>query len=334
VADSRDRLRTVVVTGGAGYVGSVVSAHLLIAGYSVIVVDSLAGGGEALLPFARHPRFELVVADVRDAAVMRSVCGRADGLVHMAAVVGEAACTADVAATRAINVTATDVALSAAAAASMHRVVYIGTCSNYGVSDPDALADEEAPLNPLGLYAQTKVEAERTVARYARDLDCVILRLGTICGLSGRMRFDLLVNEMARAAVLGDPISVFGPQAWRPYLHIRDASRVVEWALARARGTAGETFNVVGENFQKKTLVGVVRRHYPRVSIDVTPRMPDARDYRVSDARIRRNGFETLFTVETAFLEVAAAVQSGVFINPRSPAHVAAPPVPQLSRTD
>jgi nucleoside-diphosphate-sugar epimerase len=319
---------TVVVTGGAGYVGSVVTAHLLVAGYRVVVVDHLAAGGEALLGFASHPAFRLLNVDVRDPRVPKEALEGADAVVHLAAVVGESACALDEAAAHSINRDGTRSILSAALERGIARMVLISTCSNYGVSDPEALADEDSPLNPLGIYARSKVEAENVIFSDSDAICGSILRLGTICGLSPRMRFDLLVNDLARAAVLGDRIRIFAPDAWRPFLHIRDAARAIEWCLSAPIETvSGRVFNVVGENYQKKGLARLVRQHFADAAIDVEHATADPRDYRVSGARImREGGFAPIRTVENAFLEVADAIRGGVFRDPRWSGHAAAPP--------
>jgi nucleoside-diphosphate-sugar epimerase len=319
--------KTIVVTGGAGYVGSVVATHLLLAGHCVVVVDSLAGGGEAMLGFLRHPRFQPIAVDIRDRGALDRALTGADAVVHLAALVGEPACAPNEADARAINIDGTEAVLASSDACRIGRLIYVSTCSNYGVSDPAALADEDAVLNPLGVYARTKVAAERRVLGHAGPTLTSVLRFGTICGVSSRMRFDLLVNEMARAAVLGERISIFAPTAWRPYLHIRDAARAVEWSLeAPAPIVGGRVFNVVGENRQKRDLVDVVRRHFPPAAIEVADTVPDARDYRVSASRVRElGGFSTAHTVEEAFLDVADAVRSGVFQKPRWRGYAAAP---------
>jgi len=317
----------VVVTGGAGYLGSVVTAHLLLAGYSVVVLDRLAGGGESLLGFAGHERFRLVVGDVRDSLVLTDALKDVSAVIHLAAVVGEPACAVDEAEARSINLGGATSVLAAAEAFGVERLVMVSTCSNYGVSDPDVLADEDAPLRPLGVYARSKVDAELAVLGHRGATTVRVLRLGTICGLSPRMRFDLLVNEMARAAVLGDGIRIFAPDAWRPFLHIRDAARVVERSLAvPAEATGGRVFNVVGENYQKKGLANLARHRFPSAPVELTDAVPDARDYRASGARILREwGFEPVSRVEDAFLEIAAAVRSGVFRDPRWDGYAAAP---------
>jgi nucleoside-diphosphate-sugar epimerase len=322
-----------VVTGGAGYVGSVVTAHLLMAGHSVCVFDSLAAGGEGLLAFMGHPRFRLVHGDVRDAATLRAALNGADAAIHLAAVVGEPACAVDEANAHSINVAGTRSVLDAADGSAIGRVIVVSTCSNYGVSNANELANEDSPLRPLGIYARSKVEAEEMALAH-RGVATHVLRFGTICGLSPRMRFDLLVNDMARAVALGETIQIFAPDAWRPFLHIHDAGRAVEWCLqADPSRLNRRVFNVVGDNYQKKGLVDLVRRHFPAAAIDLTNAIPDARDYRVSAARIRdEGGFSPAHTVEDAFLEITAAVRGGVFRDPKWSGHAAAPAMPDCVR--
>jgi nucleoside-diphosphate-sugar epimerase len=143
------------------------------------------------------------------------------------------------------------------------------------------------------------------------------------------MRFDLLVNDMARAVVLGETIKIFAPDAWRPFLHIRDAAGVIEWALGAAAGLiGGRVFNVVGDNYRKRDLADLVRRHFPAASIEFTDAIPDLRDYRASGERIRREGgFAPRHSVEDALLEIAAAVKAGAFRHPRWDGYAAAPMV-------
>ncbi len=321
------RSQTVVVTGGAGYVGSVVASRLLLNGFRVVVLDRLAGGGDALLAFSGCEQFRLVSGDVRDQAVLGEALRGAAAVVHLAAIVGEPACAANEAEARAVNLEGTKAVLAAADTFGVDRFVMVSTCSNYGVSDPDIVADEDAPLRPLGIYARSKVDAELAVLSHQGATTVSVLRLGTICGLSPHMRFDLLVNEMARAAVLGDHISIFAPDAWRPFLHIRDAARVIERCLSMPDpAVRGRVFNVVGENYQKKGLVELVRRHFPSAAVELAHKVPDARDYRASGARIQREwGFEPAAGVEDAFLEIAAAVRAGVFRDPRWEGYAAAP---------
>jgi nucleoside-diphosphate-sugar epimerase len=317
----------IFITGGAGYIGSMVTAHLLAVGAEVVVFDRLVYGGESLLSFHGHPSFRLVAGDVRDReALLRAMQG-ADAVVHLAAIVGEAACAIDERAAWSVNYGGAETVLAAARECGVPRFVFVSTCSNYGISNPGEVADETYPLRPISEYARAKVAAEQHILSNSGDVCALGLRLGTICGLSPRMRFDLLVSEMARSAVLGDPIDVFAPEAWRPFLHIRDAARALSKCLeAPGELVRGKIFNVVGENCQKKHLAELVLKHYPAARIAITDKQADLRDYRASGERIFRDlGFTTRFTVEDAFMETAAAVSAGVFRDPRWAGHSAVP---------
>ena len=161
--------------------------------------------------------------------------------------------------------------IGTARAANIAQLIFISTCSNYGVSKPGELADEDSPLNPLSDYARAKVECEKLILAAPPPPATTVLRFGTICGLSGRMRFDLLVSEMAKKCARGESIDIFSPEAWRPFLHVVDAARVIEHVLKSSPNqTARRVFNVVGENYQKQGLVDLARRYFPDVDIKVT----------------------------------------------------------------
>lgn len=317
----------VIVTGGAGYIGAVVTGHLLAYGMEVTVFDSLVYGGESLLAFFAHPRFRFIQGDVRHPEILAKAIAGADAVVHLAAIVGEAACAIDEAAAWSVNYGGAESVLAAARKCGVPRLIFVSTCSNYGISDPGEIADENCPLRPISGYARAKVAAEQHVLANSGDVCALVLRLGTICGLSPRMRFDLLVSEMARSAVLGDPIQVFAPAAWRPFLHIADAAGAILKCLeAPSELVRGKIYNVVGENCQKKHLADLVLKHYPATTIAITEKQADLRDYRASGERIRRElGYITRYTVENAFIETAAAVAAGIFRDPRWPGHSAVP---------
>lgn len=322
------------MTGGAGYIGSVTVAHLLADGFSVAVYDRLLYSGESLLAHASHPRFSLTAGDVRDTRRVAAAMAGADAVVHLAAIVGEPACSVDDEASWSINVDGAASVLDAATRTGVPRLLFVSTCSNYGLSNPDVIADEDSPLRPLSRYAEAKVAAERLVLHAQGGPVATVLRFGTICGLSARMRFDLLVSEMARAAVHGTTIELYTPDAWRPFLHVRDAARAIAaWAVAPPDMIAGRVYNVVGENYQKRGLAELVRKHFPATPIQITDRAPDLRDYRVSGKRIEQVlGFRTTRTVEDAFVETAAAIAEGCFRNPAWSGHSAVPPDPRILR--
>lgn len=308
----------VLVTGGTGYVGSIVVSHLLLADFEVVVFDQLIYGGLSLVNFLGQPRFRLIWGDVRDLPQLQEAVIGCDAVVHMAALVGEGVCSLDAQAASDINFGGTKNVWEAAQQAGVRRFIFISTCSNYGITSPNVIADETTPLNPLSVYAKTKVAAEEFLLAQHTSIDLIVLRLGTICGVSPRMRFDLLVSEMARAAVLGHLITLFAPDAYRPFLHIRDAAAAVAHCLhVDTAQSASKVFNIVGENYQKRQLADLVTKYFPQAKIDISGGQPDLRDYKVSSQRaVSELQFVPEHTVETALLETANAVRMHVFRDP------------------
>lgn len=313
----------VVVTGGAGYMGSHLVRDLLAAGTRVRVVDSLAvGTGCALMCHWGDPRFEFVRGDVRDQAARATALRGAASVVHLAAVVGDPACARDENLAREVNLHATRAWLEDAKAAGCDRFVFASTCSNYGkMVDGDAFATEEWALRPVSLYAETKVASEADVLGATDSgFAATCLRFATIYGASPRMRFDLTVNEFTRDAVLTGALVVYGEQFWRPYVHVRDAARAIRVVLAAPRNAvAGEVFNVgdTGQQFRKQDLVELLVAKMPGTSVERVERTEDPRDYRVSFDKIRSAlGFQTTRTVPEGIEELVELLRSGAIEDP------------------
>jgi nucleoside-diphosphate-sugar epimerase len=317
----------ILVTGGAGYIGSRLVPYLLSKGYTVRVLDRLLYGGEALVPLTAMSGFDLRVGDVRDRATLAHAMQGVDAVVHLAAIVGEPACNINPAFAWSINHGAIATVSQAAQDAGVGRLLFISTCSNYGVSAPNVEVNEDAPLNPISDYARAKVAAERELLGVNGIPTVSVLRLGTICGLSARMRFDLLVNEMAREAGLDRPIEIFAPSAWRPFVHIDDAVEAMTHVLnCHSALVNRRVFNVVGENHQKTSLVAIARAFRPDLKVTFVDKKPDLRDYRVSGKRIATElGFQPSRSVADAFQEVAKAVSDGVLRDPDWAGHSATP---------
>ena len=225
----------ILVTGGAGYVGSVVVDELLAQGHAVRAFDSLLHGGvPSLLQSWGDDRFQFLRGDVRDAAARQEALADVEAVLHLAAIVGDPACSREPDAAREVNVEGTGGLLDDAQAAGVERCVIASTCSNYGkMADSDVYATEEFDLRPMSLYAETKVAAELDALARADDFATTCLRFATVYGVSPRMRFDLTVNEFTREVALGQELVVFGEQFWRPYVHVRDAARAACMVLRR-----------------------------------------------------------------------------------------------------
>jgi nucleoside-diphosphate-sugar epimerase len=315
----------VLVTGGAGYVGSVVVDELLERGFRVRALDALLHGSvPSLLQSWGNPRFEFVKGDVRDAETRTRALEGVSAVVHLAAIVGDPACARQPEVAREVNLEGTRSLLTDAEHAGVERFLFASTCSNYGRMDNGDLADETVELKPVSLYAETKVEAEGEVLG-RQQLAPTCLRFATVYGTSPRMRFDLTVNEFTRDLEVLDELVVFGEQFWRPYVHVRDAASAIALVLeAPLDLVAGEVFNVgdTGENYRKLDLVEILRERFPNGKVDFVHKDEDPRDYRVSFEKFAtRTGFKVERSVEDGIDEVLALVRSGLLDDPYHPVY-------------
>ncbi|MDQ6604335.1 MAG: NAD-dependent epimerase/dehydratase family protein, partial [Chloroflexota bacterium] len=233
----------VLVTGAAGYIGSILVRRLLELGYRVRVLDRLMYGDDAIRDILCHPRLEMVVADFRDRAVVARAVENVGAIVHLGAIVGDPACAIDENLTTSTNLEATRMIADVARQAGIRRMIFASSCSVYGASD-EAL-DETSALNPVSLYASTKIAAERALLAMAgADFAPVIMRFATAYGHSYRPRYDLAVNVMTAKAVMEGRITIHGGEQWRPFVHVDDIARALVLALEAPIGAvAGETFN-------------------------------------------------------------------------------------------
>lgn len=319
---SADKDKTVLVTGGAGYIGSVLVRQLLAEGYQVRVLDVLRFGGEPLVDLLSNPAFTFQLGDVRDTVLVRELIKGCGAVVHLAAIVGDPACKREPELARSVNVDASLQLFAIASEARVSKFVFASTCSNYGkMSDPNAYVDETSELRPVSLYAETKVEVEQHLLNSSNgDTQPTCLRFSTVYGLSPRIRFDLTVNEFTREMVLGRELVVFGEQFWRPYCHVVDLARSVILVLNSDRRTvSNEVFNVgdTAENYTKKMIVDEIRKRLPDAKVRYVFRNEDPRDYRVKFSKIRDAlRFTITKRVPDGIRETIRALRSGLVSNP------------------
>jgi nucleoside-diphosphate-sugar epimerase len=311
----------VLVIGGAGYIGSVLTRQLLERNDRVTVVDLLLFGRESLDGLDGNPNFRLVEGDLRDERLLAEVVPNHDAIVLLAAIVGEPACNRDPEQAVDTNLSGARKVLAAAQAAGTPRFVFASTCSNYGVSEGDECVDETASLKPLSTYAQTKVEAEQEILAAASDAFCpTILRFSTAFGVSQRMRFDLLVSDFTLAAVRDKKVVVYGEQFWRPFVHIQDISESIIHVLnADPDIVRGEVYNVGSSsaNVQKQELAEMVQRRVEGTRLEFVQQNNDPRSYRVDFSKIERTlGFRARWSVDDGIAEVHEKLVSGTWSDP------------------
>jgi nucleoside-diphosphate-sugar epimerase len=315
--------KRILVTGGAGYIGSVLTRQLLEKGYIVRVFDSLMYGGEPIIDLLNYSNFEFVKGDVRNEEDVKKAMQGVDAVAHLAAIVGDPACAKQPELAKTTNVDGSKLLYETANRNGAQRFVFASTCSNYGkMDDPDAYVNEESKLSPVSLYAETKVAVEQFLLSQDKNNVCrpTCLRFSTVYGLSQRNRFDLTVNEFAKELTLGRELVIFGEQFWRPYCHVYDLARSVVSVLeAPAEQVAYEVFNVgdTSENYQKKMIVDEVMKVLPDSRIQYVEKNEDPRDYRVSFEKIKNKlGFKLMFTVPDGIRQIKKALDDGFILNP------------------
>ena len=318
-------MKRTLVTGGTGYVGMKVVEQMQAAAREVRVIDVILHGQEDLAADQRRDGVDLVVADIRDDDAHRAALEGVDEIVHLAAIVGDPACALDPERSHDVNVNATKSLLADARAASVEKLVFASTCSNYGrMDDPTVPITEDGELAPVSLYAEQKVGMETAIlSKEYAELQPTCLRFATVYGAAPRMRFDLTVNEFTRDLWADRDLEVFGEQFWRPYIHVADAGRAVRTVLDAPREqTAGEVFNAgrSGENYTKQMLVDEIQRRVGRGKVSYVKRDEDPRDYKVSFDKIRAVlGFETELTVPDGIAEIAQALDEDRWPDPWGP---------------
>jgi nucleoside-diphosphate-sugar epimerase len=319
----------VLITGGAGYVGSLLTGLLLHRGCRVTVVDSLLFGGESLLGYWHHPRFRFVKADVCEPGAIAPLLEARDGerqhVVHLAAIVGFPACQAvGESVARRFNVEATRLVFEQAEEAAVDRVVFSSTYSNYGRSPDGRPVSEDSPLHPQSLYAETKIEAEQLLLDRAKEAGAapIVLRFATLFGISPRTRFDLIVNQFVLEALTRRKLVIYQRGYARAFVHIRDVGEAIATALeAPVERVRGQVFNVGSDagNHTKDEIVRLVQKHVRNVDVEYKDLTfgGDMRDIRVSFQKIRRVlGFEPRIGVEAGICEVRDAIENDLLGQP------------------
>jgi nucleoside-diphosphate-sugar epimerase len=281
----------VLITGGAGYVGSVLCARLLSAGHRVTVLDRLDHGQASLLHLCDHDGFEFVFGDVRNESLVKGLVAAHDVIVPLAAIVGAPACDLSPDEAKAINLGAIRRWIACARRSSSSSTDDAN--SGYGTKSGDVFCTEDTPLEPISLYGRTKVDAENFLLQSG---GAITLRLATLFGLSPRMRLDLMVNHFTWAAVKDRYLVIFEAHFKRNYLHVQDMADCFVHCIEHRDRMIGRAFNVGLDkaNLSKGELAELIQEHVPEFYVHFAEigQDPDKRNYVVSNQRLREAGFE------------------------------------------
>ena len=319
-------MNNILVTGGAGYVGSGLLRELLLEGYSVTCVDNLMFGGESLLDILHNKNFTLHKCDINNWVEFDKLLSKKkfDAVIHLAAIVGDPACKLYSKLAEKTNWDTAKWLIEKCKQIGVSKFLFASTCSNYGKMDnSNEYVDENSRLAPISLYAQLKVKFEKYMLdemKKVQNFSPVSLRFSTVYGLSPRMRFDLTVNEFTKDLALGKELVVFGEQFWRPYCHVKDFSKAFVTVLkADNKKIAYNVFNVgdTKENYTKQMLINEIKKVLPNSKIRYVAKESDPRDYRVNFDKIYKElGFKISRRVPDGIIEVKRMIEEGIIQDP------------------
>ena len=307
---------TILICGGAGYVGSALTSLILReTNLEVKVFDQLLYGGDSLYPFFNYSdRFKFIRGDLRTFD-LDGLLNNVDYVVNLAALVGEPICKKFPKEAQNINFDANIKLAKKAEEKGIDRYIFSSTCSNYGLSEADKMLDENAKLDPISLYAETKVNSEKILLEQLPKLQTTVIRCATAYGLASRVRFDLLLHEFIRDAWTKAKIYVYGAQSWRPIVHVDDIARAI-LLIIKNSGTLNkkDVYNIGSndQNFQKISLAELVANRL-KTDIEITSTKEDPRNYRVLfDKFMEELKFDTLHKPVETIEQIAHALESGL----------------------
>jgi nucleoside-diphosphate-sugar epimerase len=307
---------TVLICGGAGYIGSALVFRLLKeTDFKIKVFDNLSYGGDSIFSFFNFPeRFEFVKGDVRTFDFDQLLKG-VDYVVNLTALVGEPICKKFPKEAKEINFDSNIRLAKACEKNGIKRFVFTSTCSNYGLNETGEMIKEDGELQPISLYAETKVDSEKILINELPDLPCTVLRFATAYGMAARVRFDLLLHELIRDAWTKAKIYVFGAQSWRPMVHVDDIARGIMLVLSKSDSIKKkDVFNVGSndQNFQKLQLAQMIAERF-NVIIEETQSVKDPRNYKVNFDKVTNElGYKPIHSAKESIDQIADALEIGL----------------------
>ena len=285
--------KKIIITGGAGYIGCHVVEELLKSNYLVTVIDRLSFDTNSLNSVKDHKNLTIIKEDLRNLTNLEAHLNNAEAVVHLAALVGEAACKISETDTISINYDATIKLCDLARKNKVKKFIFMSTASSYGVQDTSEIANEETKLNPVSLYAKTKIDCENDLLKkFSNDIEITIFRPSTVYGHSSRMRFDLILNHLVLDAFLKKEIKVFGPEMVRPLMWVGEPARVYKKVIeSQDSKFRSQIFNMGydKENYKKIDIAKLVQsKFFPNINMDIIDKDKDLRSYRLDFSKMKK----------------------------------------------
>jgi len=295
----------ILLTGGSGYLGSILTRKLLSKGHNVRILDNFLFGKDSIKDIENDKKLEIIEGDIRDLSIVGKSLKDIDSVIHLASIVGTQSAELDPKTSMEINFMATRNIAELCKIYKIKQFVFASTCSVYG-AQPDQLISENSEVNPLDSYGLSKFQSERAILQ-SYDYP-TILRLGTLFGASHRMRFDLAINLFISQAMNKEKITVFGGDQWRPFLHVDDAAEAFSFAV---ENKMEGIYNVIWKNITINQMAKDVKKIIP-TKIEISKDIVDKRDYRVTGAKLEKFGFKAKKDIAFAAKEFKAKIQDDV----------------------
>ena len=295
----------ILLTGGAGYLGSVLTRKLLTNGHHVRILDNFLFGKGSLKDIQENKKLELVTGDIRDLSIVGKSLKNIDAVIHLASIVGTQSAELDSKVSTEINFMATRNIAELCKIYKIKQFIFASTCSVYG-AQPDRLIAENSEVDPMDSYGLSKFQSERAILQ-TYDYP-TILRLGTLFGASHRMRFDLAINLFIAQAMNKEKLTVFGGEQWRPFLHVDDAAEAFSFAV---ENKMEGIYNVVWKNLTINQMAKDVKKLFPS-QVELSKDIVDKRDYRVSGKKLERFGFKAKKDIAYAAKEFKSKILEDV----------------------
>ncbi len=295
--------RSILITGGAGYIGSMLSTELVKLGYTVTVIDLLQFDRSSLNHLYYYKNFKFIKADIRNKKIMKKLILKHEFIVPLAALVGAPLCEKNKKLAISTNYTAIKIILSLVK--KENKIIYLTTNSGYGIGEKNKYCDEESPLRPISLYGKTKCDSEEAILKFRNS---VCFRLATVFGYSYRMRTDLLVNNFVFTAIEKKKLSIFEPHFRRNFIHIKDVVAGIIFSINNFNRLKSNVYNLglSTANISKISLAKKIKKQLKNLKIKIIKNKsdPDKRDYFVSNRKIEKKGFKAKISLEEGIGEL------------------------------